>query len=152
MNVERMREILDEVAGGESLLPVGRDLNVKQLLDDGVGLSGNPKGVQTIYVCLRWVVVNTDLAEKHRAELVSLLYQYPDLENLAKGPNYLGVGKILGSTDSALQLFAVGQVLGLWRVVVPEVFGFKGTEALQMGQGGLVMISGFRAAAPGAGS
>ncbi|QPF81708.1 hypothetical protein IC762_12490 [Bradyrhizobium genosp. L] len=91
--------------------------------------------------------VNKVEAEKHKAELVNLLNEYPDPASLAGGPSYITVGAEIGDQGAAFQLFALGKVLGLWDVITPAMFGMKGEEATQAAGSGFIMMTGYRRAA-----
>jgi hypothetical protein len=95
---------------------------------------------------LQFLVIGVDKAkaERHRAELVSILKTYPNPERLAGGPSYIEVGAELGDQGAAFQLFALGQALRLWDVITPATMGFDGEEAAEMAGQGFIMISGFR--------
>ncbi len=101
-----------------------------------------------------FVVVGVDKAkaERHRAELLAILATYPEPKRFAGGPSYIEVGGVLGDQGAALQLFALGQVLGLWTVITPRTLGFDdAVDIRDMAGRGLVMISGFKpsGASPG---
>jgi hypothetical protein len=96
---------------------------------------------------LHFIVVGVDKerAEQSRSELIELLKTYPQPDRLVGGPSYIEVGAVLGDQGAALQLFALGQVLGLWKVITPATLGFKeGPTSDQMAGGGFIMISGFK--------
>lgn len=99
-------------------------------------------------VDVEFMVVGVDraAAERHKDELVSILKEYPEPERLARGPSYIEVGAVIGDQGAAFQLFAVGKVLGLWRVITPSMMGFTGAEAERMAGMGFVMVSGFSSA------
>lgn len=93
------------------------------------------------------VGVDTTKAEEYRDELIGILKTYPAPDRLAGGPSYIEVGREIGDQDAAFQLFALGEVLGLWQVITPEKLGFTGPEARQMaGRGFVMMSSGFKVA------
>ncbi len=92
--------------------------------------------------------VDRAAAEPFKAELVTILNDYPDPERLAGGPSYIEVGAVLGDQGAAFQLFALGQVLGLWTVITPGTMGITGTEARMLAGRGLVMMSGYRQEPP----
>jgi hypothetical protein len=96
-----------------------------------------------------FVVIGVDKAkaDEHRAEFIELLNSYPNPERLAGGPSYIEVGAEIGDQGAAFQLFALGQVLGLWSVITPASMGITGPEARQLAGSGFVMMSGYRAAA-----
>jgi hypothetical protein len=100
-------------------------------------------------VDMEFVVIGVSraAAEERKAEVVSIMKEYPQPERLAGGPSYIEVGAEIGDQGAAFQLFALGKVLGLWDVVTPASLGFSGQEARQMAGAGYVMITGFNAAA-----
>jgi hypothetical protein len=61
-----------------------------------------------------------------------------------EGPSYIHAGAVFLSQDNAFQLFALGQVLGLWQIITPETFGITGDDASELAGSGFVMIDGFR--------
>lgn len=87
--------------------------------------------------------VDKPKAEEHRAEIIALLNDWPDPTRLAGGPSYIEVGGVVGDQGMALQLFGVGQALGLWKVITPTSMGFSGEEARQMAGSGFVMMTGY---------
>ena len=91
------------------------------------------------------VGVVREKAESNRAGLVAQLDTSPDPDRLAGGPSYIEVGGVLGDQQTALQLFGLGQVLGLWKVITPKTMGITGAEADEMAGMGFVMVSGYRA-------
>jgi hypothetical protein len=90
-----------------------------------------------------WVGVDKAKAERWRADLVALLADYPEPERLAVGPSYIEVGAVIGDQGAAFQLFAIGEVLGLWTVITPERLGITGPTADDMAGRGYVMMSGY---------
>ena len=90
------------------------------------------------------VGVKKDEAQKLREELVRVLEEYPQPDRLAQGPSYIEVGGVVGSQDSALRLFALGESLGFWFVLTPETIGYTGAQANYLADKGFVMISGFQ--------
>lgn len=96
------------------------------------------------------VAVDKELAQKHRDEVVAILQDWPKTFNdqpltpLEEGPSYILAGAVLGDQGQALQLFALGQVLGLWKVITPETFGVTGEEADDLAGSGFVLTDGFR--------
>ena len=100
-------------------------------------------------VDLHFVEIGVDRAkaEAIRADFINILNSWPAREELAGGPSYIAVGAIVGSQSAALQMFALGKVLGLWQVITPAMFGLTGREADDMAGAGYVMITGYRPAA-----
>lgn len=100
-------------------------------------------------VDVEFVVIGVDrkAAEARKDELVSILKSYPQPDRLAAGPSYIEVGAEIGDQGAALQLFALGKVLGLWDVITPKRLGFDGAMARQMAGAGYVMMTGYSAAA-----
>jgi hypothetical protein len=96
-----------------------------------------------------FIVVGVDkpAAEQRKDELVAILQNYPEPPRLAQGSSYIEIGAWIGSQDAALRLFALGEVLGLWRVITPALFGMSGDEAREAAGVGFIMVSGFPAGA-----
>jgi hypothetical protein len=90
------------------------------------------------------VAVDKGKAEEHRAELIELLKTYPQPDVLAGGPSYIAVGAAIGDQGAAFQLFALGQVLGLWELITPTSLGFEGEFADEAAGRGFIMITGWR--------
>ena len=90
------------------------------------------------------VGVDRAKAEANRAALVAQLDTYPIPGRLADGPSYIEVGGVLGDQQTALQLFGLGQALGLWKVMTPKSLGVTGVEADEMAGMGFVMVSGYK--------
>lgn len=91
--------------------------------------------------------VHRETAQKHKAELIALLNEYPQPDRLAAGPSYIEVGAEIGDQGAAFQLFALGKVLGLWEVITPATLGFSGKKAEELAGIGYVMISGYKLSA-----
>ena len=102
-----------------------------------------PDGFEIIDCILVAVGVRKDPAEAHKAELIELLKAYPQPERLAAGPSYIEVGGVLGDQGAAFQLFALGQVLGLWKIISPTTVGIRGEDAHRMAGNGFVLMSGY---------
>lgn len=91
------------------------------------------------------IAVDAGKAEGIRDELVSILDAWPS-DELAGGPSYITVGATIGDQGAAFQLFALGEVLGLWSVLTPKTFGATGEMADQLAGSGFIMMSGYRPA------
>lgn len=87
--------------------------------------------------------VDVKLAQARRDELTAILDQWPQPDRLAGGPSYIEVGGVIGDQGAAFQLFALGQALGLWKVITPGSLGLTGREADDAAGSGFVMISGY---------
>lgn len=105
-------------------------------------------GVELVDCHFIKVGVNKEAAERNRAAFIEVLSTYPNPDRLASGPSYIEVGGEVGSQDGALQMFALGKVLGLWDVITPAMFGIEGEQADQMAGAGYVMMSGYRSPEP----
>lgn len=110
---------------------------------------GEARGNLTL-VDVEFLVVGVDkeAAETHRDDFLSLMNAYPDQARLAAGPSYIEVGAVVGSQEAAFRLFALGEVLGMWKVITPKRLGIDGERATMMAGSGLIMISGFRTNTP----
>lgn len=144
------------------------DAHLVEAVRQGKDLSNMPGGAVHIYamphvtaapdsiekVDCHFIVIGVDKqkAEAHRAELLDLLKSWPTeawgapVPKLEEGPSYIHVGGVIDSQEAAFQLFALGQVLGLWRVVTPATLGITGNDANIMAGMGMVMISGYKPA------
>jgi hypothetical protein len=103
-----------------------------------------PADLQLVNLHFITVGVDRTKAKDRREELIQLLNEYPQPERLAGGPSYIEVGGVLGDQGTALRLFALGKVLGLWEVITPGKLGIEGPEGDQLAGMGLVMISGYK--------
>jgi hypothetical protein len=100
-------------------------------------------GLKIIDCVLLKVAVDAEKAEHHRAELIKLLE--PMRAELEPGPSYIALGGTLGDQGAAFQLMALGEVLGLWKVITPKMLGKTNeAEARHWAGAGYVMISGYR--------
>lgn len=104
-----------------------------------------PSTMEKVDCVFMLVGVDMTRAEPYRSELIALLDAYPEPSRLAGGPSYIEVGGVLGDQGAAFQLFALGEALGLWKVITPRTLGFKDEgEIREMAGRGLVMISGYK--------
>lgn len=59
-----------------------------------------------------------------------------------KGPTFLELGAVLGDHRAALRFLALGETIGMWKVVIPSSFDIPSSEyADQLAEEGLVMAS-----------
>jgi hypothetical protein len=96
-------------------------------------------------VDMEFLTIGVDKAEaaKHEAELITILDTYPRPERLAGGPSYIEVGAEIGDQGAAFQLFALGKVLGLWKIITPKTLGISGAHAKELAGSGMIMITGY---------
>lgn len=97
-------------------------------------------------VDVHFIMVGVDKkkAEEQKEKLLRVLKTYPQQDRLAGGPSYIEVGGVVDSQSAALRLFALGEVLGLWRDITPEKLGVTGPEADELAGRGFVMMTGFQ--------
>lgn len=150
MNLKRLYQILAETTAqlrkGEVVEDEVRDgLNVRSIYAMPHESEAKPE-IEKVDCEFLTIGVDKAAAERHKAELIEILKTYPN-DGLAGGPSYISVGAEIGDQGAAFQLFALGQVLGLWKVITPKMFGVTGEQSRQMAGNGFVMISGFKAAA-----
>ncbi len=89
------------------------------------------------------VGVDMDAAEERRGDFIAVLDTYSQPERLVGGPSYIEVGAEVGSQQAALQMFGLGEALGLWDVITPKRLGIDGPMADELAGGGMVMMSGY---------
>lgn len=111
-----------------------------------------PDHVVVVDVHFMKIGVDLNRARARRDELVALLNDYPieawgsPLHRLEEGPSYIEVGGAVDDQQRALVLFAIGEALGLWRVITPERMGITGPTADSMAGSGMVTIDGYHPA------
>ncbi|MFA6492760.1 MAG: hypothetical protein WCV58_01315 [Patescibacteria group bacterium] len=168
MDVNRLHEILAETTiqlrKGEEIEGTPELIEAVKSFKEGDQLPG---GTVSIYamphesevaenswikrVDCHLIVVGVDKAKakKFRSELLEILKNWPakawgaDIPKLESGPSYISAGAVLGDQGAAFRLFALGEVLGFWKVIVPESLGVTGPVADQMADFGLITIDGF---------
>jgi hypothetical protein len=131
---------------------------VEESIYGGVGVGGfgvvdiyamphvsTAKGLELVDCVFIVVGVDNAMADIVKDDLIGLLNDYPNPDRLAAGPSYMEVGAVLDSQDYALRLFALRQVLGLWKVITPGTMGVvEASIARQMAGSGFIMISGYK--------
>jgi len=162
MDLNKLYEILQETTiqlrKGEI---VHGDKHLVDAINEGRRLDEQAGGVVTIdnmphvseakqsleKVDMEFLVVGVDKAhaEQRKSELIEIIKSYPHPDRLAGGPSYIEVGAEIGDQGAAFQLFALGHVLGLWKVITPATMGIHGDDALKMAGSGFIMITGFMA-------
>lgn len=90
------------------------------------------------------VGVNAQLAEKHREPFIQFLESYPDQQRLLDGPSYKSIASIVGDDMTALRIFGLGQVLGIWEVLLPDQFGVHPELVDEAADLGLVVTTGYK--------
>lgn len=129
MNFDRLYKIL-----GETVIFVQK----------GVTQDNQDSDLAVVNLHFHDAIVSKGKLEEYATELRQIISQWSFRSTLARGPSFIEVGAELGDQGAALQLFAAGQVLGLWKVITPEFLGFEGAEAKNMAGRGMVMISGLK--------
>lgn len=160
MDLKRLYEILSETTMQlRKGAVVHGSKHLVDAINEGRELDKEPGGVVTIdamphvsevvpdteTIDMEFLVIGVDraAAEKHKAELISILDTYPQPDRLAAGPSYIEVGAAIGDQGAAFQLFALGKVLGLWDVITPGAMGVTGDAARQLAGSGYIMITGY---------
>lgn len=62
------------------------------------------------------------------------------LKRLLSGPSYIEIGAWIGDQGLAMHFMALGNILGLWDIIIPETLGITGKQADEMAGMGFVMI------------
>ncbi len=169
VNTERLRQILretttqlrkGEVIEGTPALAAALKTGdgIEDLPSGSVHIYGMPhvreienEGIEKVDCHFIVIGVNKAKAESHRAEVVTLLGQWPTeswgqpTRQLTEELNYIEVGSVLGDQGAALCLFALGQTLRLWKVLTPKVvLGVTGPTADMLAGRGYITISGLK--------
>ena len=150
INLERLGEILAETTQQFRKTAPLTEANHGPLrvttIDFNPPVSEAREGLEMVDLVFLVVGVDKSRAQAHRAELFTLLSEWPDVEHpLSDGPSYIHVGGILGDQGAAFQLFAIGKVLGFWGLITPATFHVDDPgEAEMMAGRGYIMIDGFR--------
>jgi hypothetical protein len=147
MNMDRLYEILMEctiqLRTGEPVTTEQRPGLTVTTLNFNPHESEARPDLEKVDLVLLKVGVDKAKAEGHKAELISLMRQFPDPVMLRGGPSYIHVGGVLGDQGAAFQLFALGKVLGLWDIITPLTLHITDQDAIDMAGTGAVWISGF---------
>ncbi len=147
MNLNRLHKILSETTvqlrKGEEVVE-HQEGNLKVTEVYAMPHESEANGLQKVDCILLTIGVNKDKAEEYREEFISILREYPEPERLAGGPSYIEVGGVIGDQGAAFQLFALGEVLGLWTVMTGKSLGLNDDQTRELAGLGMVMISGFK--------
>lgn len=103
---------------------------------------GTLQQVDCSFVCIG---VDEEKATRVMDELISILDEYPNPRQLRDGPSYKHVAEVVGDDVTALRLFGLGQVLGLWSVLTPFDFDVEPVLVEEAAELGMVVISGYPA-------
>ena len=87
------------------------------------------------------VGVAKDEAEKYRQEIADWMRSNYTAEELQGEIPYTALGGAIGDQGLAMRLMALGQVLGLWKVLTPEVMGIPEPMASEMAGMGFITIA-----------
>jgi len=152
LDMKRLYKILDETTvqlrkGDEVVEHQKGNLKVTEIYT--MPHEDEVKDLQKVDCIFITVGVNKQKAEQYQDELVSILNDYPQPDRLAGGPSYIEVGGVIGDQGAAIQLFALGEVLGLWKVITGKTFGMSDAEARKLAGMGMLMISGYKGAKDG---
>lgn len=153
MNIRRLDQILEETTflyrKGEEVV-TSRVGNLQKVeifsmpRDSEIEDPEAAKDAVKVDVHFMVIVVSKSRAEEHRQEFLDILREYPEPVELAKGPSYVVMGAHLGDQTRALRIFALGEALGLWKVITPAFLGITGAQADEMAGNGLVMMTGLK--------
>jgi hypothetical protein len=112
--------------------------------------------LEEVKIDVHFCVIGVDMAKakEHAGGFAELLMAWPTeawgypTQPLKDGPSYISVGGVLDAQDNALCMFALGEALGMWKVVTPERLHITGPDADKMAGNGFVMMSGWDPAQP----
>ena len=97
-------------------------------------------------VDMHYIVVGVDKekADLYRREFIRVIKTYPDLNRFREGLSYIEIGGIVDSQEAALQLMALGKVLGLWNIMTPEKMGAPTDMRDELAGRGFILITGVK--------
>jgi hypothetical protein len=148
MNMQRLFEIITETTicyrkGPEVVEREEHGVKVMELF----GFPPTPEkaspSMPLVDVHFITIGVKREQAMGYRSELQELLATYPQFDRLQGGPSYIEMGDVLKDQEMALRLFALGEVIGFWRVVTPKILGIDGEMADELAGGGMILITGY---------
>jgi hypothetical protein len=145
MNLELLHTILNETTvqlrKGDAIVDNGNGSTSIFMMPNEAEAPETMKKVDCFFIT---VGVDMEKAEARRAEFVQILSQYPEPERLADGQTYIEVGAALGDQGAAFMMFALGEALGLWRVITPTTVHITGEQAVELAGRGFIVISGYK--------
>jgi len=107
--------------------------------------SSNVNSYQKVDMIFVDIVVDKTKAEEKKSELETILKDYPEPSRLQQGPSYIEIAPNIGlEQESALRLMAVGEVLGMWKVLSAKNLGLDDEKALEMAGYGFLNISDYK--------
>lgn len=148
MNKQRLMEVLNDstcvISKGE---PTQRKLPGISLLLWGLMVPANDSRIDALEKVdcqFLTIGVNKSQAEKHRAEFIAFLEEYPEPTKLADGPTYKHLSTIVGDDITALRIFGLGQALGIWDVLLPANLGVPQDLVEEAADLGLIVTTGYQ--------
>lgn len=95
------------------------------------------------------VAINRQAAKDARDDFVALMDELGLPEGSAGAITYIALGGLVGDQGAAMQLMALGQVLGAWEVLTPERIlpGIDPERASEIAGNGGVLTTGYNRAA-----
>lgn len=146
MNVDRVHEILRECAqeyrkGPELTERREGNLDICEVYAMPAVPATAPDGFALVDVHFIVIGIRKERAEAQKEDLREALGDW----DFQRGFSFIEVGADLGSQGAALVLFAVGEVVGFWKVVTPRlVFG----DSLDEGMANKLAGAGYVTVAP----
>jgi hypothetical protein len=89
-------------------------------------------------VDLFFVTIGVKPEARGRAEEFMFYLREWHSPTLPEGPSYIHTGAEIGDQELALRLFAIGQVLGFWNLMLPRSLGIEGDEERELVGGGFL--------------
>lgn len=120
----------------------------KQLIEENTTVlqegESAPEGTKVLDFCFTRIAVREEGARAARDEILGYLKtEYAAPDRLARGPSYLEVAGYIGGTDTALRLFALGEVAGIWEIRTPAHMKIPEADRAEVAKQGLVILYGF---------
>lgn len=146
----RMGEVIEGTPELEKQLREGQELTAGGVvsIDMMPHHSEAPDTLEKVDMVLVMVGVDKDKAAAIRAELAGMLEEWAP--GLKAGPSFIAWGAQVGDQGAALQLMALGKVLGFWGIISPKTIKegdrpnpTDDAECRYMASMGFLMTTGF---------
>lgn len=115
--IQQIDDILSECS-----IRLSQDFETEDLAPE---ISSKLESMKIVGVHFFKVAVDENEAISRKDEILTALTTLDASRILVGNPSYIGLGALLDSQEKALQLMAVGEVAGLWKVICSDTDGIS---------------------------